>query len=130
MEGNCIKNDKRYGLKGFTLIELLVAMAIVGMLSLAATSAINTTRKISEINKVKAHLLSLQAMQSKMWLQTGHYLPLNALPSANIQNVSFTQSSSQGGGYEIAATRLSLSADDRCRTIKISEVMLSPKECW
>lgn len=130
MEGNCITNDKRLGQEGFTLIELLVAMAIVGLLSLAATSAINTTRQISEINKVKAHLLSLQAMQSTMWLETGHYLPLNALPSANIPNVNFTQSSSQGGGYEIAATRLSLSTDDSCRTIKISEVMLSPKECW
>ena len=130
MEGNCITNDKRPGQEGFTLIELLVAMAIVGLLSLAATSAINTTRQISEINKVKAHLLSLQAMQSKMWLENGHYLALNSLPSTNIPNVSFTQSSSQGGGYEIAATRLSLSADDSCRTIKISEVMLSPKECW
>ena len=130
MEGNCITNDKRQGQEGFTLIELLVAMAIVGLLSLAATSAINTTRQISEINKVKAHLLSLQAMQSTMWLETGHYLALNSLPSTNIPNVSFTQSSSQGGGYEIAATRLSLSADDSCRTIKISEVMLSPKECW
>lgn len=130
MEENCITNDKRLGQEGFTLIELLVAMAIVGLLSLAATSAINTTRQISEINKVKAHLLSLQAMQSAMWLETGHYLPPNALPSANIPNVNFTQSNSQGGGYEIAATRLSLSTDDSCRTIKISEVMLSPKECW
>ncbi|MBJ2129999.1 prepilin-type N-terminal cleavage/methylation domain-containing protein [Alteromonas sp. IB21] len=130
MEVNYTANDKRYGQKGFTLIELLVAMAIVGLLSLAATSAINTTRQISEINKVKAHLLSLQAMQSTMWLENGHYLALNSLPSTNIPNVSFTQSNSQGGGYEIAATRLSLSADDSCRTIKISEVMLSPKECW
>ncbi len=130
MEGNCITNDKRPGQEGFTLIELLVAMAIVGLLSLAATSAINTTRQISEINKVKAHLLSLQAMQSTMWLENGHYLALNSLPSTNIPNVSFTQSNSQGGGYEIAATRLSLSTDDSCRTIKISEVMLSPKECW
>ena len=38
MEGNYTANDKRYGQKGFTLIELLVAMAIVGLLSLAATS--------------------------------------------------------------------------------------------
>lgn len=130
MEGKCKTNENVAKSTGFTLVELLITVSIIGILSLATATAINTTRQFIEINKVKAYLLTIQAIQSKTWLETGQYLSLNALPGADIQNVSVSQSTSQSGGYEIVATRLSSRAGDSCRSISISETTLAPKECW
>ena len=130
MEGNYKKGGKRYLIIGFTLVAALITMAIVGILSVAASSAVNSSWQLSQTNKVKAYLLSIQAMQSRSWLETGLYLPLSALPQADVQNVSFSQINHQGSGYEVVATFLFKDANDSCRTIKISETALSPKSCW
>ena len=130
MEGNDIGLDRQNFRAGFTLVEAIAVLAIVSVLSLATTKAIISTWQLSQVNQVKAYLLSIQSMQSKSWLETGVYLPLTALPQANIDKVSIAQTMSQSGEYEVAATFLFKKQGENCRTIKISETSLAPRECW
>ena len=130
MEGNGIGLDRQNFRAGFTLVEALAVLAIVSVLSLATTRAIISTWQLSQVNQVKAYLLSIQSMQSKSWLETGVYLPLTALPQANIDKVSIAQTMSQSGEYEVVATLLFKKQGENCRTIKISETSLAPRECW
>lgn len=130
MEGNCNATGIQCLKAGFTLVEALVVLAIVGILALATTTAIISSWQISRINQAKAYLLSVQSMQSRNWLESGVYLPLTALPQANIDKVSIAQTVSQSGEYEVAATLLFKKQSDSCRIIKISETSLDPKECW
>tara|TARA_Y100000052_G_C2951773_1_gene87729 strand:- start:17 stop:409 length:393 start_codon:yes stop_codon:yes gene_type:complete len=130
MEGNGIGLDRQNFRAGFTLVEALAVLAIVSVLSLATTRAIISTWQLSQVNQVKAYLLSIQSMQSRSWLETGVYLPLTALPQANIDKVSIAQTMSQSGEYEVAATLLFKKQGENCRTIKISETSLAPRECW
>lgn len=130
MEGNCNATGIQCLKAGFTLVEALVVSAIVGILALATTTAIISSWQISRINQAKAYLLSVQSMQSRNWLESGVYLPLTALPQANIDKVSIAQTVSQSGEYEVAATLLFKKQSDGCRIIKISETSLDPKECW
>jgi hypothetical protein len=69
-------------------------------------------------------------MQSRSWLESGVYLPLTALPQANMDKVSIAQTMSQSGEYEMAATLLFKKQSDSCRIIRISETSLAPRECW
>ncbi len=87
MEGNGIGLDRQNFRAGFTLVEALAVLAIVSVLSLATTRAIISTWQLSQVNQVKAYLLSIQSMQSRSWLETGVYLPLTALPQANIDKI-------------------------------------------
>ena len=130
MEGNCNATGIQCLKAGFTLVEALVVLAIVGILALATTTAIISSWQISRINQAKAYLLSVQSMQSRNWLESGVYLPLTALPQANIDKVSIAQTVSQSGEYEVAATLLFKKQSDSCRIIKISETSLAPKGCW
>ncbi|CAA0269362.1 conserved hypothetical protein [Alteromonas alvinellae] len=130
MEGNGIGLDRQNFRAGFTLVEALAVLAIVSVLSLATTRAIISTWQLSQVNQVKAYLLSIQSMQSRSWLETGVYLPLTALPQANIDKVSIAQTMSQSGEYEVVATLLFKKQGENCRTIKISETSLAPRECW
>ncbi|AXT39751.1 prepilin-type N-terminal cleavage/methylation domain-containing protein [Alteromonas sp. BL110] len=130
MEGNDIANESQIFKDGFTLVEALAVLAIVSILSLATTTAIISSWQLSQVNQVKAYLLSIQSMQSRSWLESGVYLPLTALPQANIAKVSIAQTMSQSGEYEVAATLFFKKQDDSCRVIKISETSLAPKECW
>ena len=130
MEGNGIGLDRQNFRAGFTLVEALAVLAIGSVLSLATTRAIISTWQLSQVNQVKAYLLSIQSMQSRSWLETGVYLPLTALPQANIDKVSIAQTMSQSGEYEVVATLLFKKQGENCRTIKISETSLAPRECW
>ncbi|MDY6977583.1 MAG: prepilin-type N-terminal cleavage/methylation domain-containing protein [Pseudomonadota bacterium] len=130
MEGNDIRLDRQNFRAGFTLVEALAVLAIVGVLSLATTTAVISTWQSSRVNQVKAYLLSIQSMQSRSWLESGVYLPLTALPQANIDKVSIAQTMSQSGEYEMAATLLFKKQSDSCRIIRISETSLAPRECW
>ena len=130
MEGNDIGLDRQKFRAGFTLIEALAVLAIVSVLTLATTTAIISSWQLSQVNQVKAYLLSIQSTQSRSWLESGVYLPLTALPQANIDKVSIAQTMSQSGEYEVAATLLFKKQGDSCRTIKISETSLAPRECW
>lgn len=130
MEGNDIRLDRKNFRAGFTLVEALAVLAIVGVLSLATTTAVISTWQSSQVNQVKAYLLSIQSMQSRSWLESGVYLPLTALPQANIDKVSIAQTMSQSGEYEMAATLLFKKQSDSCRIIRISETSLAPRECW
>ena len=130
MEGNCNATGIQCLKAGFTVVEALVVLAIVGILALATTTAIISSWQISRINQAKAYLLSVQSMQSRNWLESGVYLPLTALPQANIDKVSIAQTMSQSGEYEVAATLLFKKQNDSCRVIKISETSLAPKGCW
>ncbi len=130
MEGNDIRSDRQNFRAGFTLVEALAVLAIVSVLSLATTTAVISTWQSSQVNQVKAYLLSIQSMQSRSWLESGVYLPLTALPQANIDKVSIAQTMSQSGEYEMAATLLFKKQSDSCRIIRISETSLAPRECW
>lgn len=130
MEGNDIRLDRQNFRAGFTLVEALAVLAIVGVLSLATTTAVISTWQSSQVNQVKAYLLSIQSMQSRSWLESGVYLPLTALPQANMDKVSIAQTMSQSGEYEMAATLLFKKQSDSCRIIRISETSLAPRECW
>lgn len=130
MEGNDIRLDRQSFRAGLTLVEALAVLAIVGVLSLATTTAVISTWQSSQVNQVKAYLLSIQSMQSRSWLESGVYLPLTALPQANIDKVSIAQTMSQSGEYEMAATLLFKKQSDSCRIIRISETSLAPRECW
>lgn len=115
---------------GFTFVEVLVVLAIVGVLSLATITALTSSWQMSQVNQTKAYLLSIQSIQSRSWLESGVYLPLTALPQANIDKVSIAQTMRESGEYEVAATLLFKNQDDNCRVMKISETSLAPKECW
>jgi prepilin-type N-terminal cleavage/methylation domain-containing protein len=130
MEGNDIRSDRQNFRAGFTLVEALAVLAIVSVLSLATTTAVISTWQSSQVNQVKAYLLSIQSMQSRSWLESGVYLPLTALPQANMDKVSIAQTMSQSGEYEMAATLLFKKQSDSCRIIRISETSLAPRECW
>jgi prepilin-type N-terminal cleavage/methylation domain-containing protein len=130
MEGNDIRLDRQNFRAGFTLVEALAVLAIVSVLSLATTTAVISTWQSSQVNQVKAYLLSIQSMQSRSWLESGVYLPLTALPQANMDKVSIAQTMSQSGEYEMAATLLFKKQSDSCRIIRISETSLAPRECW
>lgn len=130
MEGNDIRSDRQNFRAGFTLVEALAVLAIVSVLSLATTTAVISTWQSSQVNQVKAYLLSIQSMQSRSWLESGVYLPLAALPQANMDKVSIAQTMSQSGEYEMAATLLFKKQSDSCRIIRISETSLAPRECW
>ena len=130
MEGNDIGLDRQNIWAGFTLVEALAVLAIVGVLSLATTTAVISTWQSSQVNQVKAYLLSIQSLQSRSWLESGVYLPLTALPQANMDKVSIAQTMSQSGEYEMAATLLFKKQSDSCRIIRISETSLAPRECW
>ena len=130
MEGNSVGLNNRISNTGFTLVEVLAVLAIVSVLSLATTTAIISSWQLSQVNQVKAYLLSIQSMQSRSWLESGVYLPLTALPQANIDKVSIAQTMSQSGEYEVTATLFFKNQNDSCRILKISETSLSPKECW
>ena len=130
MEGNDIRLDRKNFRAGFTLVEALAVLAIVSVLSLATTTAVISTWQSSQVNQVKAYLLSIQSMQSRSWLESGVYLPLTALPQANMDKVSIAQTMSQSGEYEMAATLLFKKQSDSCRIIRISETSLAPRECW
>lgn len=130
MEGNDIRSVRQNFRAGFTLVEALAVLAIVSVLSLATTTAVISTWQSSQVNQVKAYLLSIQSMQSRSWLESGVYLPLTALPQANMDKVSFAQTMSQSGEYEMAATFLFKKQSDSCRIIRISETSLAPRECW
>ncbi|WP_025255860.1 prepilin-type N-terminal cleavage/methylation domain-containing protein [Alteromonas sp. ALT199] len=130
MEGNGIGLENRISKAGFTLVEALTVLVIVSVLSLVSTTAIISSWQLSQVNQVKAYLLSIQSMQSRSWLESGVYLPLTALPQANIDKVSIVQTMSQSGEYEVAATLLFKKQNDSCRIIKISETSLAPKGCW
>ena len=130
MEGNYKNCSSTYRCAGFTLVELMVAIAIAGILLVASTSAVDAGRQGSHTNKVKAYLLSVQAIQSKYWLESGIYLPLHALPKPDVQQVSFEQTLNGGVGFEIVATLMFKPATDSCYKMKISEAALSPKGCW
>ena len=130
MEGNDIRSDRQNFRAGFTLVEALAVLAIVGVLSLVTTTAVISTWQSSQVNQVKAYLLSIQSLQSRSWLESGVYLPLTALPQANMDKVSIAQTMSQSGEYEMAATLLFKEQSDSCRIIRISETSLAPRECW
>tara|TARA_Y100000296_G_scaffold71053_1_gene86190 strand:+ start:1724 stop:2116 length:393 start_codon:yes stop_codon:yes gene_type:complete len=130
MEGNDIRSDRQNFRAGLTLVEALAVLAIVSVLSLATTTAVISTWQSSQVNQVKAYLLSIQSMQSRSWLESGVYLPLTALPQANMDKVSIAQTMSQSGEYEVAATLLFKKQGDSCRIIRISETSLAPRECW
>ncbi|MCZ8529658.1 prepilin-type N-terminal cleavage/methylation domain-containing protein [Alteromonas sp. PRIM-21] len=130
MEGNSVGLNNRVSNTGFTLVEVLAVLAIVSVLGLATTTAIISSWQLSQVNQVKAYLLSIQSMQSRSWLESGVYLPLTALPQANIDKVSIAQTMSQSGEYEVAATLFFKKQNDSCRVLKISETSLAPKECW
>ncbi|WP_334021213.1 type II secretion system protein [Alteromonas sp. S015] len=116
--------------KGVTLSEILIATAIAGILCVATMPAIITSKQLSHLNKVKAYLLSVQAIQSRSWLRTGKYLTHDALPPIEISSVSIAQTISSTGKYEIVATLATRALTDRCRIIKITEDTLTPTECW
>ena len=130
MEGNDTRLDWQNFRAGFTFVEALAVLAIVGVLSLVTTTAVISTWQSSQVNQVKAYLLSIQSLQSRSWLESGVYLPLTALPQANIDKVSIAQTMSQSGEYEMAATLLFKEQSDSCRIIRISETSLAPRECW
>ncbi|WP_251140152.1 type IV pilin protein [Alteromonas sp. ALT199] len=119
MEGNGIGLENRISKAGFTLVEALTVLVIVSVLSLVSTTAIISSWQLSQVNQVKAYLLSIQSMQSRSWLESGVYLPLTALPQANIDKVSIVQTMSQSGEYEVAATLLFKKQNDSCRIIKL-----------
>lgn len=130
MEGNGIGLNNRITKAGFTLVEVLAVLAIVSVLSVATTTAMISIWQLSQVNQVKAYLLSIQSIQSRSWLESGVYLPITSLPQANIDKVNITQTMSQSGEYEVAATLLFKKQNDSCRIIKISETSLAPIECW
>lgn len=74
MEGNDKAYIQHHLTEGFSLVEILVATAIAGILCVATTSAITASKQLSQLNKVKAYLLSAQAIQSRSWLLTGEYV--------------------------------------------------------
>ena len=130
MEGNNNVIDCHRAIVGFTFVEALVVLAIIGILSVAATTTITSSWHLSQVNHAKAYLISIQTMQSRSWIESGAYLPLSALPQANIENVNISQTMSNNGEYEMAATLLFKEQYDSCRIIKISDSALSPRECW
>ncbi|WP_394221100.1 type IV pilin protein [Alteromonas gracilis] len=130
MEGN---NKNGSGIRfsaGVTLVELMITLAIVSVLYLVSITAIDASWQLSQINRVKAYLLSAQAIQSRSWLESGIYLPLEKMPAADIQEVSFKQTINSKVGYEITATLKFKSTRDSCYKIIISETTLAPKSCW
>ncbi|HCY29852.1 MAG TPA: prepilin-type cleavage/methylation domain-containing protein, partial [Alteromonas macleodii] len=58
MEGNYKAYIQHHLTEGFSLLEILVATAIAGILCVATTSAITASEQLSQLNKVKAYLLS------------------------------------------------------------------------
>ena len=130
MEGNYKAYIQHHLTEGFSLVEILVATAIAGILCVATTSAITASKQLSQLNKVKAYLLSAQAIQSRSWLLTGEYVTHDALPPSGIASVRISQTISDTGMYEISATLTSRPSTDSCRVIKIREDVLTPTECW
>ena len=79
MEGNYKAYIQHHLTEGFSLVEILVATAIAGILCVATTSAITASKQLSQLNKVKAYLLSARN-SVRSWLLTGEYVTHDALP--------------------------------------------------
>lgn len=119
--------------KGFTLLEMLVAVVVVSLVMLTSYKAGSSAQQASSRLKAKSFLLTIQAMQGRMWLEKGTYASLKQLgvtPPEGVTLIDYSDETKRDSSFNFSVTLSSLPHASHCRTLVLTQDALLPVECW
>ena len=124
MEGYC--SEKR----GFSLIELLIVLCIVSVLTTLITYSFQSGKRITSRYLAKSHLIKLQSIQSRYWLNSDAFVPLSMLPVIDTGGVEIIEVTWSTTHYEFTAVLSYFNDEDPCQTLVVTNTALLPRQCW
>lgn len=124
MEGNCFKK------RGVTLVELLIVLCIVGVLATLTMHSYLLGKKEASRYLAKSHMLKLQSIQARYWINSGAFVSLSKLPSIDTNGVVIKEVTSTASAYEFRVTLTYFGEKEQCRILIVTNTALLPRQCW